>query len=215
MEIIAHRVYLNEIIIRNSLEALNRALENGYGFESDIRDFKGRLVISHNMADEKSPSANEVFEILRKHNDNCCFAINIKADGLKELLSQSLKKYQISNYFTFDMSVPQMIEYYDLGLKIFTRQSEAETEPIMYDKALGVWVDAFYDDDWITPKLLASHIANGKTVCIVSPDLHKREYLPFWQKLKGYDIDFSKLMLCTDHPDKAREFFCGSRRNQQ
>ena len=105
------------------------------------------------------------------------------------------------------MSVPQMIEYSEMGLTFFSRQSEVESEPIMYDKAAGVWIDPFFNEDWITCELLKKHVGNGKKVCIVSPDLHKREYVPFWDKLKSFDIDLTKIILCTDHPDEAKKYF--------
>lgn len=207
MEILAHRGYWNSDIPNNSPAALSEALKKGYGFESDIRDYCGKLVISHNAADANCQSADEVFAMLKEYGDRFCFAINIKADGLKDMLADMLQKHSINNYFTFDMSVPQMIEYSEMNIRFFTRQSEFEKNPIMYDKSAGVWIDAFFDDSWITEKLLTEHISNGKQVCIVSPDLHKREYLPFWEKLKGYKLDYSKVILCTDFPDQAKSFF--------
>lgn len=207
MEILAHRGYWNELVNNNSFEALTKALVNGFGFESDIRDYCGELVISHNIADSESISINSVFEKLSAYNDKFCFAINIKSDGLKDLLYEKLKQYKIENYFTFDMSVPQMIEYREKGLKYFTRQSEYEIEPSLYDDAIGVWVDAFIEDSWITEKLLNDHLSKGKKVCIVSPDLHKRQYISFWNRLKTYKIDFDNVILCTDFPLQAREFF--------
>lgn len=208
MNILAHRGYWNENIRNNSSEALRTALEKGYGFESDIRDYNGRLVISHNIADASSADAEEVFRWLAENDDRYCFAINIKSDGLKSLLMGCLTRYRITNYFLFDMSVPQMVEFDELGLRYFTRQSEVESEPCMYDRATGVWIDGFWGTSWITEKLLKGHIGNGKEVCIVSPDLHgRKDYQDFWEQLKNYRIDFSKVMLCTDHPDEARAFF--------
>lgn len=207
MKIIAHRGYWNSSIPNNSPEALKEAMINGYGFESDIRDFNQELVISHNIADSSSQKAEEVFAGLAEQNDKLCFAINIKADGLIQKLKELLTKYGVSNYFTFDMSVPQMIEYSAAGLTFFTRLSEYEKDPVLYECAAGIWVDAFEDDSWITEGLVAGHIRNGKTICIVSPDLHKRSYKEFWGKIMHWQIDFSKLMLCTDHPDEARTFF--------
>ena len=209
MEILAHRGYWNSNIANNSEEALFGALKNGYGFESDIRDYMGRMVISHNIADSSSPDAESVFAELARYGDKYCFAINIKADGLKVLLMELLGKYGINNYFTFDMSVPQMIEYSEMNIRFFTRQSEYEKNPVMYDQAAGVWIDAFFDDSWITEKLLQDHLTTGKKVCIVSPDLHKREYTGFWEKLRGFDIDLASVILCTDHPDEAKRMFGG------
>ena len=118
----------------------------------------GRMVISHNIADSSSPDAESVFAELARYGDKYCFAINIKADGLKALLMELLGKYGINNYFTFDMSVPQMIEYSEMNIRFFTRQSEYEKNPVMYDQAAGVWIDAFFDDSWITEKLLQDHL---------------------------------------------------------
>lgn len=207
MKIIAHRGYWNKEILDNSSCAIKKALLYGYGFESDVRDHNGELVISHYMANADSQHLDEVLQWLSKNNNRLCFAINIKADGIGENLLQLLQKYNIRNYFTFDMSVPQMIEYRELGLKFFTRQSEVEHQPVMYEDAAGVWIDGFYNNDWINEKLLFAHIEAGKNVCIVSPELHGREYLSFWERLIGYNIDFTKLMLCTDYPDNAKSFF--------
>ena len=208
MNILSHRGYWNLDIPPNSPQALKAALEKGYGFESDVRDYRGRMVISHNIADESSQDAEEVFQWLCAYCDQYCFAINIKADGLKDVLKEYLEKYNIKNYFLFDMSVPQMVEFAEMGLRFYTRQSEYETCPVMYEQAAGVWVDGFKRIDWITEELLKKHILCGKEVCLVSPDLHgKTDYKLFWNRLKDWDIDFSKVLLCTDYPDEAREFF--------
>lgn len=208
MQILAHRGYWNEIIPCNSPMALKSAVEKGYGFESDVRDYIGRIVVSHNVADASCQDAEEIFKLLSDYGDRFCFAINIKADGLKDMLKGCLERYTIKNYFLFDMSVPQMVEFAEMGLRFFTRQSEYEIIPVMYEQAAGVWMDGFKNTDWISEELLKNHISCGKEVCIVSPDLHNNsDYKLFWDKLKGWNIDFTKVFLCTDHPDEAREFF--------
>lgn len=209
MQILAHRGYWNKEIERNSPEALYTALEKGYGFESDVRDYAGRMVISHNIADASSLDAEEVFKWLHEFGDQYCFAINIKADGLKDILKDYFDKYSVTNYFLFDMSVPQMVEFRDMGLRYFTRQSEVEPKPCMYEDAAGVWIDGFWGTDWITEGLLRNHISNGKEVCLVSPDLHGNSYREFWTELRKWDVDGTKIILCTDHPDEAKEFFYG------
>jgi len=208
MTILAHRGYWNNQIEQNSLKALKTALEKGYGFESDVRDHMERLVISHNIATSVSQDAEEVLSLLNEFNDMYCFAVNIKADGLKELLKSLFYKYSINNYFLFDMSVPQMVEFREMGLRYFTRQSEVEPEPYMYDDAAGVWVDGFGSVGWITRELLEGHMDNGKEICLVSPELHNKiDYRRFWKTIKEYNLNTEKLMLCTDYPDEAKEFF--------
>jgi len=210
MKILAHRGYWNQDIGKNSPEALRTALEKGFGFESDVRDYMERMVISHNIATSSCQDAEEVFQWLHEFNDEYCFAINIKADGLKDILQSYFTKYSISNYFLFDMSIPQMVEFNEMGLRFFTRQSEVEPNPNMYNEAAGVWIDGFWRTDWITKELLDEHINNGKEVCLVSPDLHgKKNYKEFWQQLLDDGIDLNKVILCTDYPEEAREFFNG------
>ena len=208
MHILAHRGFRNEDILCNSPLALKSALERGFGFESDVRDYMGHVVISHDIADKSSQDVQEVFKLLSAYGDEYCFAINIKADGLKGHLKHYVEKYHINNYFLFDMSVPQMVEFEKEGLRFFTRQSEYEVTPVMYEQSAGVWIDGFESTDWITEELLKKHISYGKEVCLVSPELHgKKDYELFWHNLKNWDIDFSKVFLCTDYPEKAREYF--------
>lgn len=207
MKILAHRGYWKSTAEKNSVEALRRALESGYGFESDLRDYQGKLVVSHNVADSGSPPAAEIFQMLKEYQDKLCFAINIKADGLADLLLEQLNACQIRNYFVFDMSVPQMVEYAKAGVNYFTRLSEIEADPVLYKEAAGVWVDGFWGDEWISEKVLNHHIENGKKVCIVSPELHGRKYLNFWNKLTAFQVDFGQVMLCTDQPDDAQNAF--------
>lgn len=207
MKILAHRGYWNKEIPNNSPKAIRSALEKGYGFESDVRDYMETLVIAHNIANASCQKAEEVFAWLREFKDEYCFAINIKADGLKALLQEYISKYKISNYFLFDMSVPQMVEFRDMGLRYFTRQSELEKQPCMYEDAAGVWIDGFWSTEWITEDLIKKHLVAGKDVCIVSPDLHGKEYKSFWEKMKNWGIDTNKLLLCTDYPDEAKEYF--------
>lgn len=208
MNILAHRGYWNSNIKSNSKQAIRLALENGYGFESDIRDYSEKIVISHNIADKTAFDAENVFKWLHEFEDKYTFAINIKADGLKDSLSLFLAKYEITNYFLFDMSVPQMVEFMNMGLNFFTRQSEIELNPCLYDKSSGVWIDGFWSTEWITESLLLEHLENGKKVCLVSPELHGRaDYRLFWKRIRDYDISNRDVMLCTDVPDEAKEFF--------
>lgn len=207
MRVLCHRGYWLNEAEKNTFSSIKRAFESGRGIESDIRDYQGEIVISHNPADSTAIRASDVFSLMHENEDKYLFAINIKADGLQDKLLKLLDKYQIHNYFTFDMSVPQMIEYEQKGIRYFTRQSEFEQQPVLYEHAAGVWIDAFKDDSWITEELLCSHQKNHKMVCIVSPDLHQKTPDEFWKRLIQYRIDWNNVLLCTDKPDQADKFF--------
>ncbi|MDF2870897.1 MAG: hypothetical protein K0R05_2472 [Anaerocolumna sp.] len=207
MKILSHRGYWNDKIGKNSFEAFKQSIARGYGFESDIRDFSEELVISHNPASSDCLKVVDIFQLLKEYEDSYTFAINVKADGLNKQLKELLKGFNLNNYFTFDMSFPQMLEYSNDGIIYYTRQSEFEIQPLLYEQASGVWIDAFYDEKWITEDLIKKHISSKKKVCIVSPELHNRQYNDFWNKIKMFDIDSDEILLCTDVPDKARIFF--------
>lgn len=211
MYILAHRGMWGGDIKPNSTEALKKAIEEGFGFESDVRDYQGNLVISHDIPGGDNPNVEDIFEIMASAKDDPWFAVNIKADGLKIKLKNLIRKYGIEHYFLFDMSVPQMVEFRDYGLKFFTRQSEYEMNPCMYDYADGVWIDGFTGTKWINRELIQGHLDAGKRVCIVSPELHgDNNHKTFWEKLNGFDLlshTKDRIMLCTDQPQEARDFF--------
>ena len=208
MEIIAHRGFWKEVSEKNTMAAFKRSAEFGVGTETDFRDYKEKLAVSHNVADDSSPLAEDFFALYTGTDKT--LALNVKADGIQQLLKELLAKYDIQNYFCFDMSIPDTLGYIDAGLKFYVRESEYEVINSLYDKADGVWVDGFAGDNWITPELILDHRAKGKKVCIVSSDLHARDYNPLWQRLKTAEIiNDDGVILCTDNPDKAKEFFYG------
>ncbi len=106
------------------------------------------------------------------------------------------------------MSVPDGLQYLRHNIKSFTRESEYETIPSFYDEACGIWLDEF-QGHWINKEVIENHIKNNKQICIVSPDLHKREYKKEWQHYKEIEkeLGIDNLMICTDYPEEAKEFF--------
>ena len=139
-----------------------------------------------------------------KNYEDLWLAINIKSDGLSEKLATYIRDYDLDNYFIFDNSVPDLRTYIDLGLKIFTRQSEYESDLPFYSSSSGVWLDCF-EKDLDNPDTIIAHQKNKKLICLVSPELHGREHLNYWNFIAQFQTD--SIMLCTDYPDEAHSFF--------
>lgn len=198
--ILAHRGYWKKEEEKNTKEAFKRAFDCGFGIETDLRDIKGEIVISHDMPKGNEMTFEEVLVLL--DGRNLPLALNIKADGMAFKIKKLLEKYNHTSYFTFDMSIPEMVVQHKMGLNVFTGISDIVPNPIMYKEAQGVWLDCFYSD-WFSKKEIKEILDAGKKVCIVSPDLHKREYKNVWAKYK----DVKGIMLCTDFPDEAKEYF--------
>lgn len=204
MHILAHRGYWLKEKEKNTKVAFERAFSNGFGIETDIRDYAGKLVISHNIADTNSLQFTDFLELYLKSGNSLPLALNIKSDGLQELLKKYLVSYQIKNYFLFDMSVPEQIVYLNQNFQVFSRQSEFETSIVFYKKVQGIWMDEFAED-WIDQNSIEKHHQNKKKIGIISPEIHKKENCRLWNLLKR--VDTSSIMLCTDVPKKARNFF--------
>ena len=49
VEILAHRGFWKKESEKNTQIAFERAFDKGFGIETDLRDIKGEIVISHNM----------------------------------------------------------------------------------------------------------------------------------------------------------------------
>ena len=205
MEIISHRGYWLHPEEKNTEKAFQRSFDMGFGTETDIRDCLGQLVISHDMPIGSELPVARMLEIYKESGCTGVLALNIKSDGLQLQLKKLLAKFSITNYFLFDMSVPDAIVSIKLGLTCFTRQSEYESECSFYKESAGVWLDEFHQD-WINLETIAMHRKNGKRVCIVSPELHKRDPIIRWQEYKNISQNFNinDIVLCTDLPEEAQ-----------
>lgn len=205
VKIIAHRGFWKKADEMNSLAAFERALLNGYGVETDIRDYAGKLVISHNIASVNSIEFKRFIELYSQMESDEPLAINIKADGIQELLYEILKENKIENYFVFDMSVPEQIIYLKRGFKTFTRMSDFEPCPVLEEQSLGVWMDE-WEQAWINLSAIKKYRQKKKLVSIISSEIHDRNNQKLWRQLKEVKYD-EGIMLCTDIPDIASGYF--------
>ena len=205
MNIISHRgFWLNEHE-KNRPEAFVRSFDRGFGTETDLRDRSGELVISHDMADAAAITLDAMLDILGPRD--LPLALNIKSDGLARKLQAQMRARGLSGWFTFDMSVPEAVMQIGLGMPVFTRASEYERKPALYDQSIGVWLDGFVSE-WFSADDINGFLQDGKRVAIVSPELHQRRHLPLWRRLRASAVtDNPALILCTDLPQDARAFF--------
>ncbi len=205
MQILSHRGLWQTQEERNNKEGFIRSFAAGCGTETDLRDICGKIVISHDMPKGNEISFEEVLQIM--DGRNLPLALNIKADGQGDAIKALLAQYNHTNYFTFDMSIPDMVVQINTGLKVFTGKSDILTIPVMLDKAAGIWLDSFYSD-WFAAEDIDKIISSGKKVCVVSADLHKRETSKQWEIIRQSKyLSSNDLLLCTDTPLAAKEFF--------
>lgn len=205
---VSHRGFWLRREERNTERAFRRSLAEGLGIETDIRDRDGRVVIAHDIDESASMSFAAFLDTYAEYPDRPPLALNVKSDGLQDVVAAEVSKRNITNYFMFDMSVPDLLGYRKRGLRYFTRMSEYEPEGVLLNEASGVWLDQF-DGDWVTGETISRLQQAGKQVCIVSPELHGRPVENAWACYReaaggatGLDI-----ILCTDFPTRARDYF--------
>lgn len=208
--ILAHRGHWKTTSEKNSSVALRRALEGGFGIETDIRDLNGDLVISHDppTSDMYPQTFSSFLDMYRSMGATGWLALNIKSDGLATKVAAELKEFEIGNAFVFDMSVPDMRGYLSGEVITFTRMSDVEPSPAYYEASRGVWLDCFEipfsPTDWIKKA-----ISDGKYAALVSPELHRRDHSAAWSEWRdNFSLDREPLlMICTDEPVRAADFF--------
>jgi glycerophosphoryl diester phosphodiesterase len=205
MRVISHRGLWYSPQEKNTTEAFRQSFKLGFGTETDVRDYNGQLVISHDIPNGSEILLTTFLEEYLAYASDLPLALNIKSDGLQKPFKRAMEDYKINNYFVFDMSVPDAFQYKNAGIKFFSRLSEYEHVDMILPGSDGVWLDAFYDD-WFDVALIHTLIGKGLNVAIVSSELHARDYTEQWEKLKKANFD-ERVIICTDLPEKAREFF--------
>lgn len=207
MQFLAHRGAWLARYEQNTAHALRKALLSGWGIETDIRDLNGELVVSHDMPYSGILTAAQFFDDYLASKTDAMLALNIKSDGLATSLNKLLEARNITRYFCFDMSVPDMLSYLRLAMPAAARLSEYEGEGPLSEAATALWVDGFNHLN-LEKEQLVRWLKQGKQVCLVSPELHGRDPSELWQQLSRLPDEIrlnANLMLCTDNPAVASE----------
>jgi hypothetical protein len=217
--LLSHRGYWIGAAERNTEAAFRRSWQAGFGLETDVRDLDGTLVISHDPPRAGTLTLEQFLAWRQALGPDLPLALNVKSDGIEGLLQAALRRHAAGHWFVFDMSVPDTLRYRAAGMPYFTRHSDHEATPALYPDAAGVWLDAF-ERDWLDRASLARHLASGKSVVIVSPELHGRAPEPFWAELGRWCATPFQLAgqatlgLCTDHPERARDILLAARKER-
>lgn len=223
IKIIQHRVEKSEDI------SVTQVHNKNSGIEMDVRDYQGDLVICHDI-----PVSNQLLfedfvkDFKEKFSDNLTLAINIKSAGIQKKLKVILNKYDLKDYFTFDMAVPDSLGYINQKLNPYIRHSDYEKNPIennpyLYNNSVGIWLDQFEESGthqglWFNANTILTHLKNKKKVCIVSPELHawgridENTYKAKWAEYKNLFANIpteshENIAICTKHPIEALKFF--------
>lgn len=211
--VLAHRGLWSNPREQNSFDALLKAIEMGFGVETDIRDLNREIVISHDPPTGDELQLDHFLEAASELENGTILALNVKSDGLMSLIDPNVFDILPKGSFFFDMSGPEALRYHRADLPTATRLSEFEGMPNL--RAAGnkncetIWLDSFHSDWWVdvVPDEL---VPDGCTAYIVSPELHGREPGLAWERLKERDWKRKTVGICTDLAVEFCHFMGGS-----
>lgn len=203
--LLAHRgAWLREKLSPNSPEALSAALDAGFGIETDLRDFRRKVVISHDPATDSDVLFLDFLKQASESQRSTTglLALNVKSDGLVAILKDELNELASFRHFFFDMSTPEMVKLSKLGLNIGIRLSEFEDLSNQFkivENPKAIWVDGF-ESEWWDMRDLPELGATGRDLIFVSPELHGRDPQRFWGEFAEGFQENPNWYLCTDYP---------------
>lgn len=204
-KIICHRGKTDIFSIGNSENSFLNSLKYGFGIETDIRDFGGKLYIAHDIPKKEPLMEFERFlKIVKENNIKGTLALNIKSSCCVPLICNIRNELDSLDYFFFDMAIPDHIQFSKKGLVNAVRVSELETYKESNQqifKNQWLWIDTLnfnYGREFF--RNIESNLEKGLKICIVSPELHGLETSDFVKNFKKLFIENKNLYVCTDIP---------------
>lgn len=171
------------------------------GIEFDVHSYGENLVITHDAFCDGIH-----FEQFIGKTDNRFLAVNIKEEGIEERVLDFLLKINYSNFFLFDVSVPQIFR---LGKKhsnhLAFRISQIEKIDYEYCRKFAryIWLDTFDGTFWPKKELIVELKRLSYQICFVSPELHRPpigDHLIYQNKLLEFEsIIGNKDLICTKY----------------
>jgi glycerophosphoryl diester phosphodiesterase len=222
--ILAHRANLTgpHSAVENSPADCARALEGGFGLETDLRrDAGGAFYISHDAHPRTPANSLEAYSKLFAQHPNAELAINVKELGYEPALVELMNSGKLGKrgfYFDFELLEPATPGAAQRKIKSLPGAQSVRMASRLSDRketlsqclsipAEVVWADEF-DALWLTAKEAEAVRSAGRRLFVISPELHgfdtaarKRR----WADFKAWGVDG----VCTDYALEAREFFGG------
>jgi glycerophosphoryl diester phosphodiesterase len=222
IDILAHRANLTgpQPALENSFAATQRALELGFGLETDLRrDPQNRFYIAHDPQPWTAENDLGKFAALFRRFSDRTIAMNVKELGYEAALIALQHSGDLGGktfYFDFELLEPKapgnaqrLIQQLPSGDRtaMASRLSDRgeSLEQCLAIPASVVWADEF-DSLWLTRQEVEAVHDAGRKFYAISPELHgfdEAARLKRWQQFKDWQIDG----LCTDYALSAREFF--------
>jgi hypothetical protein len=187
---------------KNSRNELNLVSKN-HGVEIDLRLSHGDLVLAH---DPYSPG--EKFSDWIQDFDHSLLILNVKEEGLEEVILREMGAKSLDRYFFLDQGLPSVIKSITLKHSVAARISEFEKLTWTSEFAPSwIWIDCFSGNwDFLDQEIEQISKLSLRT-CLVSPELQGRfdpsESVNLKSILKNHN--YSPDAVCTKEPYKWKD----------
>lgn len=166
----------------NSLKNIKN-LNKNFGAEIDIRTFNNKLILNHEPF-KKAVLLDSYLKIF-KHK---FLILNVKEEGIENLILNYLKKYKIKNYFLLDVTVPKIFQFVKSNKKIklclrISKFEKLSSLNFFHKKINWVWIDTFDNEIPLNIKDLRYYSKRFK-LCLVSPELISTNKINFIKFIK-------------------------------
>ena len=154
---------------KNSIAEL-KLVPPQHGVEVDLRLSHGELILAHDPY-----ARGENFTNWLQAYEHALLILNVKEEGLEEVIMQQLHAYSVTNYFFLDQALPSVVKSIKLKHSVAARISEYESNKWTAEFApTWVWADCFSGNwKYLDQELEKLSKLKLKT-CIVSPELQGR-----------------------------------------
>ena len=165
MIIIKHRI--------NTIDEL-KFTPADFGVEIDLRSYRNNIIINH------EPFIDSIlFEDWLQFYNHKFLILNVKEEGLEEIILGKIKKFNIKNFFFLDQSFPFLIKTINSGEKRtavrVSKYESIETALKLTNLAEWIWLDYYGSFPLNDVELEKLKEANFK-ICLVSPELQGFSY---------------------------------------
>jgi len=174
----------------NSLKKLKN-IDHNFGVEVDVRSINKKLILNH----EPFQKAVSLDTFLKKFNHKFLI-LNVKEEGIENLILNYVKKNRIKNYFLLNVKVPKIFQFIknkkknNLCLRI--SKFEKLNQLNFFNKKIEwIWVDTFDNKIPLNINDLEGYSKKFK-LCLVSPELVKTNNIDVTKfiKINKYKLNF-------------------------
>lgn len=178
MLILKHRI--------NSIPQLH-SVPRKYGVELDLHFYDGDIRVGHD------PNGLETcFETYLSEYQHAFMAVNIKEEGIEDMVLDSLRRHQIVDFFLFDLTFPSIFRLMSSGeSRIAVRISDFESVRdlnFIRNRVEWLWIDIFESAEFLD-KLDWQEFVGFKK-CLASPELHLNRKIEISNNLRDVVLPY-------------------------